>query len=57
MALYDECITRISCGLYHIIALTEENELYAWGESEHGNCGTGEFEDIILIPQKMVFNI
>jgi alpha-tubulin suppressor-like RCC1 family protein len=36
--------------------LTEEEELYAWGESEHGNCGTGQFEDIILIPKKMLLN-
>jgi len=25
------------------MALTEENQIFGWGASEHGNCGTGDF--------------
>jgi len=35
------------------MALTEENMLYGWGASEHGNCGTGMFEDYVLLPKAL----
>ena len=31
MGLYDEFIVKMACGFYHMMALTEENDLYGWG--------------------------
>lgn len=36
MGLYDEFIVKMACGFYHMIALTEENELYGWGSNNNG---------------------
>jgi alpha-tubulin suppressor-like RCC1 family protein len=44
-ALSDKVITAISCGGYHSMALTVDNELYAWGSGLYGECGTGEFSN------------
>lgn len=34
---------KASAGGYHTLALLEDNELYGWGNSMHGECGSGEF--------------
>ncbi len=36
-------VVQVSCGGYHTLALTETNELYAWGSGLYGECGFGEF--------------
>jgi alpha-tubulin suppressor-like RCC1 family protein len=43
MALKDKFVTQISCGGYHTLALTETNEIYAWGSGLYGECGFGDF--------------
>jgi len=37
-------------GNHHSLALTSQNELYAWGLGIYGQCGYGEFENT-AIPQ------
>ena len=36
-------VQRVSCGGFHTLALTQTGEVYAWGEGECGQCGTGDF--------------
>ena len=36
-------VIKISCGGYHTLALTSNNELYAFGAGLFGECGFGEF--------------
>lgn len=36
-------IVKVSCGGYHTLALTSQNELYAWGGGLHGELGSGDF--------------
>jgi alpha-tubulin suppressor-like RCC1 family protein len=35
-------------GNHHTIALTENNELYAWGDGRYGQCGQGEYESTAI---------
>ena len=42
-AFRNKFITHISCGGYHTLALTDTNEIYAWGSGLYGECGFGEF--------------
>lgn len=35
----------MACGGFHTLALTSDNELYAFGSGVYGECGTGEFQD------------
>ncbi|KAL4431712.1 hypothetical protein ABPG74_017341 [Tetrahymena malaccensis] len=37
-------IVKVSCGQFHTVALTSENELYAWGAGEFGELGTSKFK-------------
>ncbi|MFN9908017.1 MAG: hypothetical protein ACK56F_18115, partial [bacterium] len=37
----NEFVVRISCGGYHMLALTERGELYGWGSGTYGECGQG----------------
>lgn len=34
-------ITNIAAGGYHCLALSQENELFAWGSGMYGECGHG----------------
>lgn len=36
-------VAMASAGGFHTLALCEDNELYAWGNGMHGECGYGEF--------------
>jgi alpha-tubulin suppressor-like RCC1 family protein len=42
-AFANKKIVQLSCGGYHTLALTESNDLYAWGSGLYGECGFGEF--------------
>jgi alpha-tubulin suppressor-like RCC1 family protein len=37
-------ITKICCGAYHSLALTEEGTVFVWGDNLHGKCGFDESE-------------
>lgn len=38
-------VVQISCGLNHTLALTDEGEVYSWGQGLHGALGTGNKRD------------
>lgn len=40
-----DSIEDVSLGSQHGILLAK-NKVYTWGWNEHGNCGTGDFEDV-----------
>ena len=42
-AFNNKRVVQVSCGGYHTLALTENNELFAWGSGLYGECGFGEF--------------
>ncbi|CAN6439014.1 unnamed protein product [Victoria cruziana] len=43
--LVNESIEEISCGSYHVAALTSRNEVYTWGKGGNGRLGHGDIED------------
>jgi alpha-tubulin suppressor-like RCC1 family protein len=45
-SLVKEKVVDVACGLDHTIVLTAKNELYAWGFSQEGQCGTGRAGDL-----------
>jgi alpha-tubulin suppressor-like RCC1 family protein len=42
-ALASKRIIKVACGGFHTLALTSENEVYAFGSGVYGECGYGEF--------------
>jgi alpha-tubulin suppressor-like RCC1 family protein len=34
-------VTKISCGIYHTVALTDIGHAFAWGDNEFGALGLG----------------
>ena len=42
-SLDNKNVVDIACGGYHTLALTDSNELYAWGSGLYGECGFGYF--------------
>lgn len=36
---------KVACGGFHTLALSSENELFAWGGGSYGECGYGDFYD------------
>lgn len=38
-------IAQIAAGNHHSLALTNKNELFAWGDGRYGQCGYGELEN------------
>ncbi|XP_010539723.1 PREDICTED: uncharacterized protein LOC104813703 isoform X2 [Tarenaya hassleriana] len=43
--LAGENVEEISCGAYHVAALTSRNEVYTWGKGANGRLGHGDMED------------
>jgi alpha-tubulin suppressor-like RCC1 family protein len=37
----DKRVTKISCGDYHTMIMTQDDEIYAFGEGTLGQLGTG----------------
>jgi alpha-tubulin suppressor-like RCC1 family protein len=42
-AFKNKFVTQVSCGGYHTLALTDRDELFAFGSGLYGECGYGEF--------------
>jgi len=38
-------IVRVSCGMDHTLALTEQGRVFVWGQGSYGNLGTGTTDD------------
>ncbi|XP_051890412.1 LOW QUALITY PROTEIN: probable E3 ubiquitin-protein ligase HERC1 [Pristis pectinata] len=47
-------IIDISCGDSHCLALTHDNEVYAWGNNAMGQCGQGHTSTPIAKPKKVL---
>ncbi|XP_076014530.1 putative E3 ubiquitin-protein ligase HERC1 isoform X2 [Genypterus blacodes] len=47
-------IIDISCGDSHCLALTHENEVYAWGNNTMGQCGQGHTSTPVTKPKKVL---
>jgi len=45
-ALENKFIKMVACGSSFTLALTQEGELYSWGEGSSGALGTGYYDDI-----------
>nr|XP_012225503.1 PREDICTED: RCC1 and BTB domain-containing protein 1-like [Linepithema humile] len=39
-------IVKVACEFKHVLALTNQGNLYVWGKNNHGQLGTGDREDI-----------
>ncbi|EDV29146.1 uncharacterized protein TRIADDRAFT_20215, partial [Trichoplax adhaerens] len=48
-------ISQITCGESHVLALTDDKEVYSWGCGEFGRLGLGS-EDDYFSPQKVKIN-
>ena len=44
-ALLSHDVTAVSCGVDHIVTLTSDSCLFAWGAGGHGRLGTGSEEN------------
>lgn len=40
-ALENTIIVKFSCGGYHTLALSQDNQFFAWGAGLYGECGFG----------------
>lgn len=38
---YNQLIYQVACGNHHCLALTDDGEVYAWGQNNAGQCGSG----------------
>ena len=50
-------IVQISAGAYHILALTKDGKLYAWGYNEDGELGIGNTDDKYIPTEVNTTNI
>ncbi|XP_035826052.1 serine/threonine-protein kinase Nek8 isoform X2 [Aplysia californica] len=37
-------VTQVSCGASHVLAVTNEHEVFAWGRGDNGRLGLGSYE-------------
>ncbi len=54
-SLEHKVIVKFSCGGYHTLALSADNEVYAWGSGLYGECGFGSFSHS-NVPKLVRFN-
>ncbi|XP_074641765.1 serine/threonine-protein kinase Nek8-like [Tubulanus polymorphus] len=48
-------VAQVSCGASHVLAVTNDHEVFAWGRGEHGRLGLGNNESW-SVPQLVVVN-
>jgi len=48
-------VRKVISGSEHCLALDGEGRVYSWGWNEHGNCGTGDTENVSS-PTKIQFD-
>jgi alpha-tubulin suppressor-like RCC1 family protein len=53
---FRENVSDISCGTEHIVAVTEDGQVFVWGNNVDGRLGTGDIEEVLL-PRKVYFKI
>lgn len=51
----DKFVTKVACGDYHTMVMTNDNEIYAFGEGIYGQLGTGGKDDTGT-PRKVILN-
>lgn len=39
-------VTQVACGGSHVLLLTDRGHVFAYGENRHGQCGTGNTEQV-----------
>ena len=49
--LYNHRVVKIACGEYHSLALTENEELFTWGDNSKFSCGHSFDKKEIALPQ------
>ena len=54
-ALSGKLVTAVSCGSHHSVALTSEGEVYAWGQNNCGQIGSGTTTNQST-PKKIIYN-
>ena len=40
-SLENQRVVQVACGQLHTLALTEEGDVYSWGNNNYGQLGTG----------------
>ena len=38
-------VTHLACGLKHVVAITQKNEAFSWGDNTRGQLGLGNIEE------------
>ncbi|CAG0879762.1 unnamed protein product [Darwinula stevensoni] len=46
--------TKVCCGSEHCLVALKDNTVMSWGFNEHGTCGIGSHEKMILSPAKVL---
>ena len=46
-----KCVVAISTGSNHSVAMTNQGQIYAWGDNGYGQLGIGSDEDLINSPR------
>ncbi|KYN05211.1 RCC1 and BTB domain-containing protein 1 [Cyphomyrmex costatus] len=49
-ALCMKDIKKFACGECHILALTEQGEIYSWGNNRFGQVGNGSDDEHVMLP-------
>lgn len=45
-------VTKIACGNYHMLVITEEKEVYGFGQNSNGELGIGSYTNVVTTPTK-----
>ena len=45
-------IRKIACGSHHVLVITEEKEVYGFGQNSNGELGIGSYTNVITTPTK-----
>jgi RCC1 and BTB domain-containing protein len=52
VSLHDKTIIGAACGLSHSLAISDEGEIYGWGNNAHNQLGTGNTSALVT-PQQL----
>jgi alpha-tubulin suppressor-like RCC1 family protein len=52
---YNVTISDFSCGYFHTIIKSENNEIYSFGKNDFGQLGLGSYSTSVYFPQHVKF--
>ena len=55
-SLSGKVVASVACGSHHSLALTNEGDVFAWGQNNCGQIGSGKKESVVFFSKSCILD-